>query len=87
MSASDVVRARIDPKIKSEAIAVLDTLGLSVSDAFRMLLTRVARDKALPFELTAPNAATVLAMQEARRGSLKSFGSVEALMSDLNADD
>ncbi len=87
MSAGDVVRARIDPKIKSEAMAVLDTMGLSVSDAFRMLLTRVARDKALPFDLTAPNAETVLAMQEARRGGLKSFRSVEALMNDLDADD
>ena len=87
MSAGDVVRARVDPKIKSEAMAVLDTMGLSVSDAFRMLLTRVARDKALPFDLTTPNAETILAMQEARRGGLKSFKNVEALMSDLDADD
>ena len=54
MSATDVVRARIDPKIKSEAAAVLDAMGLSVSDAFRMLLTRVAREKALPFEPLVP---------------------------------
>ena len=87
MSASDVVRARIDPKIKSEARAVLDTMGLSVSDAFRMLLTRIAREKALPFEPLVPNAETLTAMQEARGGGLRSFTSVEALMSDLDADD
>lgn len=87
MSANDVVRARIDPVIKEEAAAVLATMGLSVSDAFRMLLTRVARDRTLPFDVQTPNVETVAAMVEARRGGLSKFKSVEALMSDLNADD
>lgn len=50
---SDVVRARIDGHIKEEATNVLTQMGLSVSDAIRMLLTRVAADKALPFTSTA----------------------------------
>jgi DNA-damage-inducible protein J len=87
MSANDVVRARIDPVIKEEAAAVLATMGLSVSDAFRMLLTRVARDRTLPFDVQTPNVETVAAMVEARRGGLPKFKSVEALMNDLNADD
>ena len=50
-SSSDVVRARIDKEIKEEASNVLSGMGLSISDAIRMLLTRIATDKALPFDL------------------------------------
>lgn len=87
MSANAVVRARIDEHIKEEATAVLAAMGLTVSDAFRIMLTRVAREKALPFEPLVPNAITIEAMKEARRGGLKSFATVEDLMADLNADD
>ncbi len=87
MAATAVVRARIDEHIKEEAAAVLATIGLTVSDAFRILLTRVAREKALPFEPLVPNATTIEAMKEARRGKLKSFATVEDLMADLNAKD
>ena len=87
MAANAVVRARIDEDIKEEATVVLATMGLTVSDAFRMLLTRVAREKALPFEPLVPNAKTIAAMKEARRGGLTSFDSVEALMADLHAED
>ena len=87
MSANAVVRARIDEHIKEEASAVLAAMGLTVSDAFRILLTRVAREKALPFDPLVPNADTIEAMKEARRGGLKSFATVEELMADLNAKD
>lgn len=86
MSANAVVRARIDEHIKEEATVVLAAMGLTVSDAFRIMLTRVAREKALPFEPLVPNALTIDAMKEARRGGLKSFATVDALMADLNAD-
>jgi DNA-damage-inducible protein J len=87
MAANAVVRARIDEHIKEQATAVLATMGLTVSDAFRLMLTRVALERALPFEPLVPNAVTVEAMKEARRGGLTSFASVDALMADLNADD
>ena len=87
MSANAVVRARIDEHIKEEATVVLAAMGLTVSDAFHVMLTRVAREKALQFEPLIPNATTIEAMKEARRGGLKSFASVEDLMADLNADD
>lgn len=51
MASTDVVRARIDGHIKEEATSVLAEMGLSVSDAIRMLLTRIAADKALPFDV------------------------------------
>ena len=72
MAANTVVRARIDERIKEEATVVLASMGLTVSDAFRMMLTRIAAEKALPFEPLAPNAETIAAMKEARRGKLKS---------------
>ena len=87
MSANAVVRARIDQHIKEEATVVLAAMGLTVSDAFRIMLTRVAREKALPFEPLVPNAVTIEAMKEARRGGLKSFTSVDSRMAELNADD
>jgi DNA-damage-inducible protein J len=87
MAANALVQTRINGTVKDEASAVLATMGLTVSDAVRLLLTRVAHDKALPFEPLTPNAETIAAMQEARKGNLKSFDSVEALMADLDADD
>ncbi|MBU3541192.1 type II toxin-antitoxin system RelB/DinJ family antitoxin [Polynucleobacter sp. UB-Tiil-W10] len=87
MAANAVVRARIDGNIKEEATAVLAAMGLTPSDAFRILMTRVAREKALPFEPLIPNKETIEAMKEARKGKLKTFTSVDDLMADLNADD
>ena len=87
MAANALVQTRINSTVKAEASAVLATMGLTISDAVRLLLTRVAHDKALPFEPFRPNAETIAAMEEARAGNLKSFDSIEALMADLNADD
>jgi DNA-damage-inducible protein J len=87
MPANAVVRARIDEHTKEEAAAVLAAMGLTVSDAFRMMMTRIAREKALPFEPLVPNAETIEAMREARRGGLPSVNSIEALKAALDADD
>ena len=82
-----VVRARIDAKIKEEAVAVLDEIGLTASDAFRLMMVRIAAEKRLPFELLVPNEETVEAMRAARRGDLVSVGDIDGLTIDLNADD
>ena len=87
MASNQLVQARIDREIKEEAAAVLATMGLTVSDAVRLLLTKIAREHALPFEPFIPNAETVAAMVEARAGNLAKFDSIEALMADLHADD
>ena len=71
MTDNTVVRARIDERTKAEAAAVLKTIGLTLSDAFRLLLVRVVAEKALPFDPLVPNAKTVEAMKAARRGDLK----------------
>ncbi len=86
MAENAVVRARINEEIKEEATIVLASMGLTVSDAFRLMLTRVAREKALPFEPLIPNEETIQAMKETREGkNLESFDSVDDLMADLNA--
>ena len=87
MNDTTVVRARIDERTKQEAAAVLKTIGLTVSDAFRMLLVRVAAEKALPFEPLVPNAETIAAMKAARRGELVKVGKPEKLLASLNAGD
>jgi len=81
------IRARIDEKTRDEAAAVLDGMGLTVSDAFRLMMVRTAAEKRLPFDPFAPNAETAEAMEAARRNELVSVGGVDALMADLNADD
>jgi DNA-damage-inducible protein J len=83
---NSVVRARIDEATKSEAAAVLASMGLSLSDAFRLLLKRVAAEKALPFEPLVPNAETVAAMKAARRGDLVTVRDPSGLLASLNAD-
>ena len=81
------VRARIDTPTKDRASDALEAMGLSVSDAIRMLMVRIADDRRLPFDVVAPNATTRAAMAELGAGKAKKFASVAALMADLRADD
>ncbi len=87
MAANAVVRARIDVRVKEEAEAIYAAAGLTLSDAFRMLLVRTVAERALPFSPLVPNAETVEAMKAARRGEVERFASVEDLMTDLHAED
>jgi DNA-damage-inducible protein J len=85
--ATTMVHVRIDERVKARAEKALEAMGLSVSDAVRVLLTRVATEKELPFALKVPNAKTAAALKEAERGNLRSAASVSELMNELNADD
>jgi DNA-damage-inducible protein J len=67
MTTNSVVRARISDDIKQQAAVVLAEMGLTVSDAVRILLTKVAKEKALPFDLT-PNALTAETLRKSERG-------------------
>ncbi|MBC7281951.1 type II toxin-antitoxin system RelB/DinJ family antitoxin [Hoeflea sp.] len=87
MAANALVQTRIDGAVKEEAATVLAAMGLTVSDAVRLMLTRIARDKALPFEPLVPNDTTIAAMKEAREGKVKRSATIADLMADLNADD
>lgn len=79
MGENAVVRARINEDVKEEAAAVLSAMGLTVSDAFRMMMVRIATEKALPFDPLTPNAEAVAAIKAARRGELVSAPSIDAL--------
>lgn len=84
---NSVVRARINDEIKEEASVVLASMGLTVSDAFRILLTRIAKEKAFPFEPLTPNKKTIEAMKAARRGKLVTVKKIDHLLDSLRADD
>jgi DNA-damage-inducible protein J len=86
MAANALVQTRINPEIKDEATIVLRAIGLTVSDAVRLMLTRVAREKALPFEPLIPNEATIAAMKEARDGKLETV-TLDDLQSAIDAND
>lgn len=85
--ANPTVRARLEPKLKSEAEAVLASVGLTVSDAFRLLMVRVVHDQKLPFEPYVPNRETIAAMEEARAGRTTKAGRTHAsVLAALNDD-
>lgn len=85
--ASSMVHIRVDEKVKARAAKTLASMGLTVSDAVRLLLTRIAAEKALPFEVRVPNRETAAAMEAGERGQVFRANSVAAMMADLNADD
>ena len=86
MPANSVVRARIDEQTKTEAAAVLKAMGLTVSHVFRLLMVKIAKEKALPFAPLVPNEETIEAMKAARRGVLVTVGTPDRLLPSLNAD-
>ncbi|MBI5084075.1 MAG: type II toxin-antitoxin system RelB/DinJ family antitoxin [Acidobacteria bacterium] len=81
--ATTMVHVRVDERTKQQAAKALTAMGISVSDAVRMLLLRVAAEKALPFDVKVPNAVTVKAMRAASRGRGKRLGTGGALFKDL----
>lgn len=88
MSLSETyIRARIDRETKEQAAEALAAMGLSMSDAIRLLMRRVADERRLPFEIKAPNATTRQAIAELEAGQGHQTDSVAALMADLHADD
>jgi len=83
MAATSMVHIRVDERVKEKATKTLSAMGLSVSDAVRMLLVRVAAEQALPFAVKVPNATTVKAMQEADRRAGKRHKTAAAAFKDL----
>lgn len=86
-TADTYVRARIDTHTKELAASALDAMGLSVSDAIRLLMRRIADEHRLPFDVKVPNATTKKAIAELEAGKGKKFATVDDLMADLHADD
>ncbi len=87
MAATATVHIRVDEKVKKKAVKTLAAMGMSVSDAVRILLVRVAAEKALPFEVRVPNRKTQSAMEAGERGKVSRATTVAAMMVELNAND
>lgn len=85
-SANALVQARINKEVKVNAAHVLSSVGLSVSDAIRLLLTKIVNEEAVPFELITPNKQTMAAINELESGKGKKFNSIEELMADLQCE-
>lgn len=84
---TSMVHIRVDGKVKAKAAKTLSAMGLTVSDAVRLLLTRIASEKAFPFEVRVPNRETVAAIRAGERGEVTKVRSTAELMADLNAND
>jgi DNA-damage-inducible protein J len=88
MAISDAyVSAKIDMATKNRASDVLEAMGLTISDAIRMLMFRIADEKQLPFTVKVPNATTKKAITELESGRGKRFKTSKTMMADLYADD
>ena len=85
--ADTYVRARIDTATKERAADALEAMGLSISDAIRLLMLRVADERRLPFEIKVPNARTRKAMDELESGKGKKFSNIDSFLEDLNNED
>jgi DNA-damage-inducible protein J len=80
MTTDVLIQTQIDDAVQTEAATVLAAMGLTISDAIRLMLIKVAQDHKLPFDPFTPNAETIAAMMEARAGELQSAESIDEFM-------
>ncbi len=83
---SSTITVRVDEKIKKEANNIFKEIGLDMSTAINVYLKQVIRSNGIPFPVSAdvPNAVTIKAIEDAERGQLTTFSSIDELMEDLN---
>ena len=84
MARTETIRARVEPELKSEAEAILKEVGLSSSEAMRLFLYQIVRQRGLPFEVKIPNAETMAAIEELEAGKGVSVNSLEDLLDDTD---
>ena len=81
-----MVHVRVDEKIKAQAVETLSSMGMTVSDAVRVFLTRIVADKELPFTIKAPNETSLTAIAESDQivqSRRARFATADALLNDL----
>jgi DNA-damage-inducible protein J len=87
MTVEAVAHATVEQEIIDKASAIYAAAGMTVDEAFSLLLERTVEEQSVPFTAFRPNQETIDAMMESRQGTLKKFSSLEDLMADLHADD
>lgn len=80
------VRARLEQETKDKATEALKSMGLTISDAIRMTLVRIAEERRMPFAVEVPNKATAAAIAELEAGGGVTFQSVDAMFKEAHAD-
>ena len=81
---TQMIHARIEPKLKRSAERIFSEIGMSTTEAIRLFLKQVELHRGLPFSVSIPNAETVAAMKEANNpSSLKRYGSFRELREQL----
>jgi len=86
MAKSEMIRARVEPRLKHDAEAVLDKLGMTPTEAITLFYKQVKLYKGLPFPVRIPNAATRKALHEAHsRETLESFDTVEVWAKEMRS--
>ncbi len=84
MAKTAMVRAWVEPELKTEVESIFNAVGLSASEAITAFYRNVKLYRGIPFELRLPNTTTRKAIAQARNGKrMKKFRSVEALRKDL----
>ncbi|MBO1306069.1 type II toxin-antitoxin system RelB/DinJ family antitoxin [Enterococcus sp. 669A] len=78
---------RLDDNLIKEACEVFDSLEMDLTTGIRIYLTRVIRDRGIPFDWTSPKSDFDEALMDMEHGNYKTFNSVEELMKDLNSED
>ncbi len=83
---SSTITVRVEDELKKEANDVFREVGMDMSTAITIYLKQVVRSNGIPFPVSAemPNALTLKAIQEAEKGEMASFSSIDVLMEDLN---
>ena len=87
MANSQIVQARINKEIKEEASVVLASLGLTVSDVIRIILTKVAHEKSFPAELLISNKETLQAIKDVKKGNVHTAHTLDDFFKELNDND
>ena len=83
---SSMLHVRMDSDLKRSATEALAAMGLTASEAVRLLFHRIAVEQAFPLELKVPNAETRAAMAEADeivKAGRARFATVEEMLADL----
>ena len=86
MAKSEMIRARVEPKLKRDAEVVLDKLGMTPTEAITLFYKQVTLHRGLPFPVRIPNAETRKALREARSGkNVEAFASISAWTDDTRS--